>query len=75
MGEKRSAPLTARQREWLGHLRACAQGRETMRAYAKRHRLSEPAMYQAAKDLRQRDVLAAGRRRPSERKHPTFVQV
>ncbi len=75
MGRKRSAELTPRQREWLGHLRACARGSETVRAYAKRHRLSEQAMYQAAQDLRQRGVLSAGRGRRSEKKRPPFVKV
>jgi hypothetical protein len=46
-----------------------------MRAYAKRHQLSEPAMYQAAKDLRQRGVLPAVRARRSEKKSPAFVKV
>jgi hypothetical protein len=75
MGRKRSTGLTARQREWLGHLRACAGSGETMRAYAKRRRLSEHGLYQAAKDLRQRGVLAPGRRRRSTMERPTFVRV
>jgi uncharacterized protein len=76
MGKKREAALTPRQREWLGHLRACARGKETMRAYAKRHRLSEPAMYQAAKDLRRRGVLPPVRGRGSGGKQaPAFVKV
>ena len=75
MGRKRSAGLTLRQREWLGHLRACARSGETMRAYAQRRRLSEHGLYQAAKDLRQRGVLAPGRRRRPEPKRPTFVKV
>ena len=54
MGRKRSTGLTPRQREWLGHLQACRRSGETIRAYAKRHRLSDQAMYQAARDLRRR---------------------
>jgi hypothetical protein len=49
-----------------------------VRAYAKRHRLSEQAMYQAAKDLRQRGVLpAVSRQRPSKAspRLPEFVKV
>jgi hypothetical protein len=54
MGSKRSSALTARQREWLGHLRRAASGKMTVRAYARRHRLSEHALYQAAKELRRK---------------------
>jgi hypothetical protein len=75
MGRKRSTGLTPRQREWLEHLRACARSGGTMRAYAKRRRLSEHGLYQAAKDLRQRGVLAPGRRRRSATERPTFVRV
>lgn len=76
MEQKRATRLTARQQEWLGHLRACTRSGETMRGYAKRHGFSEHGMYQAAKDLRQRGVLpASGRRRRSEEKSPTFVRV
>ena len=75
MGRKRSTGLTARQREWLGHLRACSRSGETVRAYAQRHGFAEHGMYQAAKDLRQRGVLPASRRRKSSKKSPTFVKV
>ena len=56
------AALTPRQREWLEHLRACARRGETVRAYAKRLRLSEQALYQAAKELRRKGVLPAPKR-------------
>lgn len=54
MGNKRASVLTARQREWLGHLRKAASGQMTVRAYARRHRLSEHGLYQAAKELRRK---------------------
>lgn len=75
MRRKRSTGLTPRQQEWLGHLRACSRSGETVRAYAKRHGFAEHGMYQAAKDLRQRGVLPASRRRRSEEKSTTFVKV
>ena len=75
MGNKQAKRLTPRQREWLGHLRAVARGGETVRGYAKRHGLSEHALYQAAKDLRQRGALPASRGRRSEQKRPMFVKV
>ena len=75
MGRKGSTGLTPRQREWLGHLRACRRSGETVRGYAKRHGFSEHGMYQAAKELRQRGVLPTRRHGESARKSPTFVQV
>jgi len=72
---KDQAALTPRQSEWLRHLRACSSRGESMRAYAKQHRLSLDAFYQAAKDLRQRGVLVPARPRRSAAKRPTFVQV
>lgn len=75
MGRKRSTGLTLRQREWLGHLQACRRSGETIRAYAKRHRLSEQAMYQASRNLRQRGALPAARGRRSEKNRPGFVKV
>lgn len=54
MGSKRPSALTPRQREWLGHLRKAASEKMAVRAYAKRHRLSEHALYQAAKELRRK---------------------
>ncbi len=76
MGKKRSAGLTPRQREWLGHLRACARSGATVRGYAQRHGLSEHGMYQAAKDLRRRGALPASRRgRSPQQSPPTFVRI
>ena len=71
---KQSTGLTPRQREWRGHLRAAARNGETIRAYAKRHGLSEQALYQAARVLRQRGVQPTGRHR-SEKPRPMFVKV
>ena len=76
MGAKKST-LTKRQEWWLSHLRRAAQAGETVRAYAKRHRLSEAGMYQAAKELRRRGALAPAAPR-AERKAvatPRFVEV
>lgn len=73
MESKRSSTLTARQREWLGHLRRAASGKMTVRAYAKRHRLSEHALYQAAKELRRKGAWGPGRR--VEKAQPRFVEV
>jgi hypothetical protein len=76
MGERGASGLTPRQREWLGHLQACLRGGETLRGYARRHRLSEHAMYQAAKLLRRRGVLAGGvGRREAAKARPAFVRV
>jgi len=58
MGRKRARGLTPRQREWLVHLRKASSAGESVRAYAKRHELSEHALYQAAKGLRRKGVLA-----------------
>ena len=75
MGEKRSIGLTPGQRAWRRHLMACARSGETVRTYAKRHGLSDQAMYQASKELRQRGVLPASRRGRSAGKKPSFVKV
>lgn len=83
MGRKRASGLTPRLREWLGHLRKAEGAGETVRAYARRHGLSEHSMYQAAKDLRRKGVLAtAGRsstkrvaRRGAVAQGPRFVEV
>ncbi len=40
-----SEGLTDRQREWLTHLRGCAESGETMSAYAVRNGLAVQAMY------------------------------
>lgn len=58
-----SQTLTAGQRQWLGHLRACeAQGCSSA-AYAREHGLSVRALYTARKELTLRGVFNAGRRR------------
>ena len=75
MGKKRSRGLTPRQQEWRGHLESCARSGETVRGYAKRHGLSESAIYQAAKDLRRRGVLPKSPRSRSAQKPSSFVKV
>jgi hypothetical protein len=56
MGKERASGLTPRQQEWLGHLRQAVRAGESVRAYARRQRLSEHALYQAAKGLRRKGV-------------------
>ena len=60
-GTKRSE-LTALQRAGLERLEACAREGMTIRAYAKRERLSEQQLYQMAKVLRRKGVLPAATR-------------
>jgi hypothetical protein len=73
MGNKQARRLTPRQREWLAHLRRAASGKMTVRAYARRHRLSEHALYQAAKELRRKGAWAPSRR--AGKKQARFVEV
>ena len=83
MGEgTKHGALTALQRQGLERLAACARSGMTIRAYAKRHRLSEPQLYQMAKVLRSKGVLAAARRggkaeppRVLAVRKPRFVEV
>jgi hypothetical protein len=83
MGEetKRSG-LTALQRQGLERLEACAREGMTIRAYAKRQRLSEQQLYQMGKVLRLKGLLPPATRggakpepwRQAVRK-PRFVEV
>ena len=57
--------LAERQAYWLEHLRACESSGLTSKAYAKKHRLSVHALYQARKELRRREALASPPKRPS----------
>jgi len=78
MESKRSGALTARQREWLGHLRQAASSKLALRAYARRHRLSEHALYQAVRELRRKGAWAPSRRParvPAARTPARFVEV
>lgn len=78
MGDERASTLTARQREWLGHLRKAASGKMTVRAYARCHRLSEHGLYQAAKELRRKGHWAPSKRATRDRTARTqgrFVEV
>ena len=63
--------LTERQVYWLEHLRACEASGLTTSAYAKKHRLSVHALYQARKDQRRREALASSPKRSSV----TFARV
>jgi hypothetical protein len=63
--------LTERQAYWLEHLRVCEASGLTVKAYAKKHRLSIHALYQARKELRRRESLASPPNRPSV----TFARV
>ena len=79
---KGEAKLTPGQRRWLSHLRQCAQDGGTVRAYAKRHRLSEWALYTATRELRAKGVLPPAKRRAQTRSKrravsppPRFVEV
>ncbi len=77
MGQRRlhdkttPAQLTERQAYWLAHHRACETSGLTAKAYAKKHRLSIHALYQARKDLRRRNALASPTKKPSV----TFARV
>ena len=79
-GTKRSE-LTALQRQGLERLEACAREGGTIRAYAKRHRLSEQKLYQMAKVLRLKGVLSPATRgggkpqAPRAVHKPRFVEV
>jgi hypothetical protein len=78
-GTKRSE-LTARQRLGLERLEACAREGVTIRAYARRRRLSEQQLYQVGKVLRRKGVLppATGSgREPRQRaaRKARFVEV
>lgn len=66
-----SAHLTERQAYWLEHHRACEASGLTAKAYARKHRLSIQALYQARKDLRRRKALASPAKKPSV----TFARV
>ncbi len=57
---KRTESLTDRDRYWLGQLGACEKSGLTSKAYARKHRLSIHALYQARKRLRSLGALAAG---------------
>jgi hypothetical protein len=75
--------LTALQRQGLERLEACAREGLTIRAFARRRRLSEQNLYQVAKVLRRKGVLppaSRGGSKPSPTRRetapkPRFVQV
>ena len=56
--------LTARQREWLRHLRAIERSGQRVKDYAAEQGLPVQALYEATKRLRKQGLLApSGRRR------------
>lgn len=65
---KGSGTLTDRDRTWLRHHGACEKSGLTAKAYARRHRLSIHALYQARKRLRAMGALEAATMRPSQAK-------
>ena len=74
--------LTELQERGLKRLAACAREGLTIRAYAKRERLSEQQLYQMAKVLRSKGVLAPSSRsgkpeppRVRAERRPRFVEV
>ena len=58
MEEAQGIDLTARQRYWLEHIRACEAAGEAMTVYAETHGLSVEAMYAAKRVLVRKGVLA-----------------
>lgn len=84
MGEgTRRSELTALQRQGLERLEACAREGLTIRAFAKRRRLSERQLYQLAKVLRRKGLLPPAARggwrveapRELAVRKPRFVEV
>jgi len=83
MGDgKNRGELTDLQEQGLKRLEACAREGLTIRAYAKRQRLSEQQLYQMAKVLRAKGMLAPSRRggkpelpRVRAQSRPRFVEV
>ena len=63
---KERATLTERDRYWLGHQKACDRSGLTAKAYARKHRLSIHALYQARKRLRALGALEVGGTQPSK---------
>jgi len=53
VGTSRSKELTERDRYWLRHQRACDRSGLSAKAYARKHRLSIHALYQARRRLRE----------------------
>jgi hypothetical protein len=59
-----SQPLTERQRYWLQHLRACAAEQQSLKAYARQHRLQIQTLYAAKKQLKRQGLLDPSTRAP-----------
>jgi hypothetical protein len=58
--------LTARQQEWLRHLRAIERSGQRVKDYAAEQELPVQALYQAAKRLRKQGLLPPSGRRPAK---------
>lgn len=67
--------LTKRQRFWLAHVRAAAGSGESLQQYAKRHRLSLGALYNAKSVLKRSGVLNAMVKQSSQPVQSAFVPV
>ena len=65
---KRLGTLTERDRYWLRHQETCSKSGLTAKAYARKHRLSIHALYQARKRLRAMGALEATATRPAKAK-------
>ena len=57
-------PLTERQRCWLQHIRACGDGQQSLKAYARQHRLNIQTLYAAKKQLKRQGLLDQSPRAP-----------
>lgn len=68
MGGSGGQELTAKQREWLGHIRACESSGESMRAYAEAQGLDLQAFYGWKWRLGRLGVLEKGESEPSFRR-------
>ena len=62
----RLAMLSERDRYWIRHLGSCERSGLTAKAYARRHRLSIHALYQARKRLRTLGALEASESQSSK---------
>src|ERR1700683_3541575 len=68
--------ISGKQRHWLDLIRLWQQSKLSVRAFCRRHRLSEPSFYCWRRTLRQRGLIAEEPARlVTPREAPAFVQV